>query len=228
MRTEQTDDRNRTRPRPASGTHGMRDRNAGKEAAMQDVTITDRNNTTLLVSPYNRDMPAEARRIGGRWNPTLRAWEFDIRDHDKVERLAAKYYGYTPSDTGRTVTIRINAYEYVPDDYRRYNEIVLAGRIIGRRPSRDSDVRLARNVILHSGAFADRGGSRNSPCIIGDNNDQPEPVLEIRDLPAGTLELLDREGKHYELVEGDPMQALREERERLMQRVNEIDRLLAA
>lgn len=90
---------------------------------MQDVTVTDRNNTTLLVSPYNRDMIGEAKRIGGRWNPTLRAWEFDIRDHDKVEQLAARFYGYTPADTGETVTIRVNAYDYVPDDYREYDKI---------------------------------------------------------------------------------------------------------
>ena len=194
---------------------------------MQDVTITDRGNTTLLVSPYNKDIPAEAKRIGGRWNPTLRAWEFDIRDRDKVEQLAARFYGYTPADTGETVTIRVNAYDYVPDDYREYNKVVVAGRIVATRPSRDADVRLARNVILHSGAFAGRGGSRNSPCIIGDNGDRPEPVLEIRDLPTGALSLLDKDSKPYELVDGDPKRALREERDRLMNRVAEIDRLLA-
>lgn len=167
---------------------------------MQDVTVTDRGNTTLLVSPYNKDIPAEAKRIGGRWNPTLRAWEFDIRDHDKVEQLAARFYGYTPADTGETVTIRVNAYDYVPDDYREYDKIVVAGR----------------------------GGSRNSPCIIGDNDDRPDPVLEIRDLPAGALTLIDRENKRYELVDGDPRRALREERERLTRRLAEIDRLLAA
>lgn len=195
---------------------------------MQDVTITDRGNTTILVSPYNKDMPAEARSIGGRWNPTLPAWEFDIRDHDKVEQLAARFYGYTPADTGETVTIRVNAYDYVPDDYREYDKIIVAGRIVATRPSRDSDVRLARNVILHSGVFASRGGSRNNPCIIDYNGDQPEPVLEIRDLPAGALNLLDKENKPYELVDDDPKRMLREERERLMQRVNEIDRMLAA
>lgn len=195
---------------------------------MQDVTVTDRDNSTILVSPYNRDMIPEAKQFGGKWNAALRAWEFDIRDHDKVVRLAAKYYGYTSADTGETVTIRVNAYDYVPDDYREYDKVVVAGRIVATRPSRDADVRLARNVVLHSGVFAGRGGSRNSPCIIGDNGDQPEPVLEIRDLPAGALTLLDRENKSYELVDGDPRRALREERERLTRRLAEIDRLLAA
>lgn len=194
---------------------------------MQDVTVTDRGNSTILDSPYNRDMIPEAKQLGGKWNPALRAWEFDIRDHDKVEQLAARFYGYTPADTGETVTIRVNAYDYVPDDYREYNKVVVAGRIVATRPSRDADVRLARNVILHSGAFAGRGGSRNSPCIIGDNGDRPEPVLEIRDLPTGALSLLDKERKPYELVDGDPKRALREERDRLMNRVAEIDRLLA-
>lgn len=53
-------------------------------------------------------------------------------------------------------------------------------------------------------------------------------MLEIRDLPAGALTLLDRENKPYELVDGDPRRALREERERLTRRIAEIDRLLAA
>lgn len=188
----------RGRTRSPAGTHDAVD--TAKETIMQDVTVTDRGNTTLLVSPYNKDIPAEAKRIGGRWNPTLRAWEFDIRDHDKVEQLAARFYGYTPADTGETVTIRVNAYDYVPDDYREYDKIVVAGR----------------------------GGSRNSPCIIGDNGDRPDPVLEIRDLPAGALTLLDRENKPYEPVDGDPRRALREERERLTRRLAEIDRLLAA
>lgn len=189
---------------------------------MQDVTVTDKNDATLLVSPYNRDMIMEAKQIGGRWDPASHAWRFDIRDHDRVVRLANKYYGYVDADTGGAVTIRIKA-----GDYDFGLDLMVAGRVIAHRPGRDAPVRLAANTILVSGRFSASGGSRKTPYVSWP--DDEEPVLEIRDLPAGVTDLLDREGRPYELVEqDDPKQTLREERERLMKRIEEIDRLLAA
>lgn len=183
-----------------------------------DVTIEDWADITILTAPRNEHMRTEARRYGGHWNNDLKALVFDRRDHDKVVRLAAKYYGYAP-DNHEKVTIRINAYDYLTPNGDR--SIQIAGREIVRRQNRDEEVRLAPNVVIHEGDFPHRCGSINNPRIT-DGTD-PSPILEIRDLPVAALDKID---KGYTLVEGDPLKAWKDEKTRLEARLRVVDQHL--
>lgn len=185
---------------------------------MQDVNIIRTDTDIRLVSPYHPDCPKKARAIGGKWDHATRSWRFDQRDHKRVEQLATDLWGWSGSNDTTTVTIRVNA-----DDYCQDNEIIVAGRSVAYRPGRDASVRLADNVIIVHGRFADRAGSAKYPEV----GDCDGVTLEIRDLPASALTLLDQ--AKYELVndDSDPLAALREERQRLMARIAQIDKIIS-
>lgn len=182
---------------------------------MQDVSIIETDTDIRLVSPYHPDLPKRAHSIGGKWDAATRSWRFDLRDLERVRRLAADLWGWSDGSDA-DVTIRVNA-----DDYDEGRSIRVAGRQVAWRPARDEPVWLANNVIVVSGEFADSGGSINNPAIGACD----DVVLEIRDLPSGVLDLL-KKGR-YEVVDGDEATALEQERARLTARIAAIDERLA-
>lgn len=182
---------------------------------MSDITLTTLGNQLILAAPYHPDMPAAARSIGGRFDRDTRAWKFDIRDQARVEELAARIYGYRGETSGHTCIVRVTL-----DGYSLPRSVRFAGREICRRENRDDDVRLAEGVVLVGGRFPWSGGSKTRPLV----GDCEGVVLEIRDLPVEALEA----GSElpFEIIDGDPEAGLREERERLLARLAEIDALL--
>ncbi|NMM93901.1 hypothetical protein [Bifidobacterium oedipodis] len=182
---------------------------------MCDVNIVEENGRVVLTAPYCEDANAEYRKLNGRWDAGEKVWRFDARDSERVKALASRFFGWEEPDVaGPKVTIRVHAKQF-----KTFDGIVLANRELACRPDWDSPVRLADNVVVVEGAFADRSGR----SIIGRVDD--DVVLEVRDLPYGALRLLD-EGS-YDLVEpADRLSLLRGERERLLKRLAEIDRLL--
>ncbi|MFE7666450.1 hypothetical protein [Streptomyces celluloflavus] len=181
------------------------------------VTTLD-NGRVALISPYNADVPPAAKKIGGRWNPVLKAWEFDGRDEQRVRDLAREVYGTdgSPEAEADTVTIRWDIGGF--DD----NELFYAGRRILRRPSRDEDVQLSPGVVLVAGGFPGRGGSVRYPRIAAEYG----TVLEIRDLPRAAV---DADAPGVTIVDATvDIEALTAERARLMARLTEIEATLSA
>jgi hypothetical protein len=183
---------------------------------MNDITIETAGNYIYLVSPYDASFPARAKAIGGRWDRARKAWRFDVRDQSRVEALAAEFWGYEPRGSGEKVTVRFKAEHHYHD-----GEVRFANRRIAWRTERDSPVRLAENAVVVEGHFPASGGSRNSPTVSWSDEGA---VVELRDIPASMLELEPEDS--YEIVDGDPGKALREERERLVKRLAQIDELL--
>lgn len=185
-----------------------------------DVTVTTENGITTLVSPYNPDMPAAARKLGGRFDRAAKAWRFDARDEERVRDLARRFYGTDGTEPeGDLVTVRVELWRCEGPTYENF--ATFAGRRIAERPHRDARVRLAANVVLVEGKLPSSGGSMRYPEI-----DAPAGTyVEIRDLPRASLAAADREGIPYEIVEeqGPDVDALLAERERLLQRLAEID-----
>lgn len=174
----------------------------------------------LLASPYHPDFPAEARKLGGRFDRDGgKTWVFDARDEDRVRALCVRIFG-TDGSPAELVTIRLDPERLAYGE----SEIWLCGRKIAWRPGRDDEVRLGDGVILISGGFPGSGGSRQYPRL------QPKAgtILEIRDLPAAHPDL-ENPDDSIEILNNEAADraSLQAEKDRLLARIAEIDKALA-
>lgn len=178
------------------------------------IKIKTTKTTVTLHSHYTPGISKKARALGGRFDNTTKTWKFDIREETKVRALAMSEYG-TDGTTTDTITIRMN-----PDSDEKCTWF--AGRMIARRPERDRDVQLGEGVILIEGDFHSRGGSRANPTV----NAMPGTIVEVRDVPARHEDIKNHPDE-YEIVDedkpGDDIDELMAERERLLERVAQID-----
>ncbi|MFD8705878.1 hypothetical protein ACFV1W_25285 [Kitasatospora sp. NPDC059648] len=180
--------------------------------------ITLDNGRIALVSPYDPDVPAAARKIGGRWDSTAKYWHFDGRDEERVRELALEIFGTdgTPEAEADTVTIRWDI------SGANTEELRYSGRLVARRRSRDERPQLGQGVILISGGFPARGGSEKYPKLDA----KAGTVVEIRDLPRAAVDADDPDVTIVD--ERVDVEALQAERERIVARLAEIDAVLAA
>ncbi len=185
------------------------------------VKIEKNDNGKLLAySPYNPDLPSAAKKLGGRWNATEKAWTFDVRDEARVRELYRSIYGTDGTQAaGDLVTLKVRCVEEW-DEWR--GGLFVCGRQVARATGRDSGAKLAEGVVILQGAVRSGGSVKNWRTIADDGT-----VFEIRDVPRPAAEQDTPSEVVVEVVEQDSsFDALREEREQLMQRVAEIDAML--
>jgi len=60
------------------------------------ISITKDNSGTAiyLVAPYRPQLPAMARKLGGKWNGTVKVWTFAATAEAAVRELCRKIYGW--------------------------------------------------------------------------------------------------------------------------------------
>jgi hypothetical protein len=142
---------------------------------MQSPSVVENGGRLAVTAPYDAGFVAQAKLLGGKWDPRARTWTFDARDSARLADLLEAVYGYTPEvDSEPTVSVRIDA-----SAWGESQAITLLGRKLAERRGRDDEVRLADGVVCVSGRFANRAGSARYP-IIGTN----DAVLEARDVPV--------------------------------------------
>jgi hypothetical protein len=195
-----------------------------------DIKITKTEGSKLaVVSPYNPDVPARARALGGKWSASDRAWVFDSRDEQAVRALLLDVYGSDGSDDGDVATIRITTNRGMCS---RDREALYVGPVeVGRAFGRDSGAKLADNVVFIEGSLTS-GGSRKN----WDTRTSDDAVFEVRDIPRAVAEKIVRENANdwgiasIVIVDDDADRsvALKTERERLVARIAEIDAELNA
>lgn len=187
---------------------------------------TTTNGQIAVHAPYNKRFIEFAHETAGKWNASDKAWMFDERDRSKVEDICVKLFNYLKSGD-KTVTIQFPGTLLKSDG----NEEFLLGKKMCYRPSRDSQVRLTDGLLLISGKFAYSGGSMRYPNC-GDVNNL---VFEYRNFPESRLPELDEiaykddetETYWYKVIENPiDLEALRSEKEALLKRLEEIDKLL--
>lgn len=157
-----------------------------KGKTMNDVNITTTDNMISTTTPYDRDFIYKAKKLGGKWNPTNKTWDFDSRDRARVEKILTDLFGYKPTNDetttsenaaeSNTVTLRINGKRW-----DGYNAIRIAGRDIAKKLGRDSLTWLADKVVIVEGDFELSGGSMRYPELAVSRHGV---ILEWRDVPA--------------------------------------------
>jgi hypothetical protein len=142
---------------------------------LPSVQLQCSDGRVTVRAPYHPDWPAAAKRLGGRWDPGNKTWQFDPRDTERVREKLAEIYGWDGSYPVEVVDLRIRL------DLLRASTssaIWIYGRMVAERPARDSRVRLGSGVVLVTGGFPSSGGSRKYPEV----SPLPGTVVEMRDV----------------------------------------------
>lgn len=191
---------------------------------MCHVKVSKTEKGKILVStPYNPDLPAQAKALGGKWDAAARAWCFDGRLEADVAALYREIYGEWPGEAVETVTVRAEC----PDgDHAEQTGIFVLGRCLARARGRDSGAVQGEGVVVRAGDFRS-GGSMKYWTTVAEKG----TVVDIFDVPRNLVEGKTSEGNWtLKIVEGSATidrSALEAEKARLLVRIAEIDALLA-
>jgi hypothetical protein len=139
------------------------------------VNMEDGTQKVKLEAPYSPSLPTKAKKIGGNFSYDTKAWYFNLRDEEKVRKLAIDMYGTDGETQAELVDIQLK----LNGSIGHRGSLWLQGKLICERRERDTLVRLGHGVIMISGGFPSWGGSRKFPELKPEDN----TVLEIRDLP---------------------------------------------
>ena len=177
------------------------------------LKITKNNEKMVVVSPYNTAFVSGAKKLGGKWNGN--GWVFDVDNEPYVKELCLKTYGEYENLAAETVTIRI--------ELDTHTEAKIAGFVFANRRYRDSAVRLSDNVIIVEGGFPSSGGSSKYPCL----NAYKGTILEVKKFPKSVYDSLENKDGITIVDTKINKDALLKEKENLIARLAEIDKLLA-
>lgn len=172
-----------------------------------------------VVSDYNPKFVRKARALHGTWD--MPAWKFEASQIDAVRKALNDCYG----DDGMSVKVkvRINL-----DDCKNLSDAEVNlyfddKCLIATRFERDRECKLPDDVYCVDGCFLASGGSMKHPRVTWDDN----TVVEMQ-VPKNVYEeCKDDPGVSLVDSEADKRTALQEEKEKLLQRIKEIEAELA-
>lgn len=135
----------------------------------------------LCRTPYHPRFVSEAKRLGGKWSPSSKAWVFDPRDRERVEALCREVYGTAGEEDCELVSVRIRALDEI---WNLHEAVYFAGRVVARAWGRDSGAKLGPGVVQVAGERPRSGGSAK----YWRTTIPKDAVFELRDLPRAAVE----------------------------------------
>lgn len=182
------------------------------------ISISANSDKISVVSPFNSDFVKDARNLGGNWSGG--AWVFDAREEADVRAACMKHYG-EDGFTKDTIDVLVT---FMTEKFANRKPIVLFGRTVARAVGRDSGARIGNGVVLKSGGFKSGGSVKNWETIA-----LKDTSVLLRDVSRSLVESFDSKDVSIEVIDQaiTSKKALEEEREKLIARLAEIDKLLA-
>lgn len=188
------------------------------------MKITQLENGLIAIdTPYNKEFIAKIKGVGAKWNPIQKVWEADARTIETVRDIMRDVYGQDDMPQ-EMVDIRIKVGE--EDIWEQTGPVVIFGRTIATARGRDTGARVGDGVVLESGNVTSGGSMKNWRTII-----KAGSVVTVYDVPKQAVEKglgwADWYGTYEVMEKTDPKAALLAEKAALMERLAEIERLLA-
>jgi len=188
------------------------------------MKITQLENGLIAIdTPYNKEFIARIKGVGAKWNPTRRVWEADARTIETVRDIMRDVYGQDDMPQ-ELVDVKVKVGDQ--DIYEDKGAVVIFGRTIATAWGRDTGARVGDGVVLESGKVTSGGSMKNWRTII-----KAGSVLTVYDVPKQAVEKglgwVDWYGTYEVVGKDDPKAALLAEKAALMERLAEIERLLA-
>jgi hypothetical protein len=193
------------------------------EAHMK-ISVKEENGAISISVPYNPDFVKRIKVAGGKWDSGNRLWRLDIRAKEAAHDICMDIYGHDGSDSDPDlVTLRV---KFLADQDVIGGPIVIAGRSIASAKGRDTGAKIGDGVSFVSGSPESGGSVKNWRTCVSEGT-----IVDIYDVPREKAEqVIDEANYAAEIIESKPavnIIDLQAERERLVVRIAEIDRILS-
>lgn len=191
------------------------------------MKITTEGGVAKVFSPYSTEFVSRIKGIGGRhWNADEKCWEVPETEIPAVRRHMMEVFGETDLPTeGERLTLKLT---FTDEMSERCQSVCLFGKEIARAWGRDSGAKVGDEVTFLDGRKPTSGGSvKNWRTVI------PEGcILKLRNVTEAAYAAQEEKGFNGFTVERVNEQAvdraaLLAEKEKLMVRLSEIEKLLA-
>lgn len=192
---------------------------------MRSIKIEMAGEKANLYTPYNSEFVKAIKGVGGaRWNRDKRAWTIPAESIDVAREIMERIYGESDVTTGNMVTIRIKAKESM-DAW--HDGIYAFGVSLAHASGRDSGARVGENAMLVEGNIDSDGSVKNWTTYVGEG-----AIFQIT-IPESKFEACKKEEEEWweitTMQQGkeERRTSLIQEREKLLNRVKEIEKELA-
>lgn len=192
-----------------------------------DIEIKVENEKAYVYTPFNKNFAKKMRAMNGNWNGS--AWVVNSMFVSAVREIMRNVYGYDDTDTDiQTVTLRI---VFLENQSAYHDGIRMFGKTIATAYSKNSGAKLGDDVALIKGSIYSGGSVKNWNTEI-----DRDTVINLYNVPVTMYE---KEKDSYnpeeikiEVVEdedanGTAISKLKEEKEKLLRRIAEIDEILS-
>lgn len=178
-----------------------------------------------IYTPYNQDFVKKIKGIGGaRWNSGNKCWTVPEFAVDSVRELMTEVYGRNDMEQGETVRLKITFNRSLTADR---SDAVMMGKILCHASGRDSGGRVGDDVVYVKGEAFSGGSVKNwysgvsIDSVVVLNNVSKALYEKYLENPIDYIDVELLEGK-----ESNKKDALLKEKEQLLKRLEEIERLL--
>lgn len=177
-------------------------------------------NRAEIYTPYSKSYIEKVKLLGGRWDAASRCWSVDADAVEEARAAMREVYGRDDRPVAETVDVELT---FTRNIYGQRGPIAILGREIAAAFGRDTGARVGEGVLFLEGRPESGGSMKNwwtaipEGCVVKLLR-VPRPADDAA-LPDGvTMRVLGS------AVDRD---ALLAEKERLLARLAEIDKLLA-
>lgn len=190
------------------------------------IKVTIKDGRAYLKTPYNPQFVSEVKGIGGaKWNSDERAWSIPERALDIVREIMLRIYGEADqAEEPERVTAQLTFNEAF---LKYHGPVVIMGKTVASAFGRDSGARVGDDAAFTEGEPESGGSMKNwytyipSGCKVTLYN-VPKAMTGAENIPEGvTCEIIEQQS--------DPAserEALLKEREKILARLAEINKIL--
>ena len=193
---------------------------------MCNIKVTIKDGRASVFTPFNRDFVNAIRNVGGRkWDSENKCWTVPEEALPQVRQIMMDVYGETDlPDTCGSVTVKVTFKEEYSE---RRDDVIIFKKVIASARGRDSGARPGDDVTFIEGEPTSGGSMKNWESVV-----PAGCVVLLRHVPLSVWEE-DKDSEYYTAVlvdEGKDVKRkeLEEEKARLLARIAEIDKELAA
>lgn len=186
------------------------------------MKIEIENGRAYITSPYNQEFVTRVKNIGGRkWEADRKSWSVPAEAVDAVRAIMMDVYGETDQAVVEKVTVKVIV--KMPFSTTR-GDVVLLGKTLSHAYGRDSSATCGDGVSYIKGKCTSGGSVKNWRSGVSCDSE-----IILTDVPRSLVDAHDWDDEliDVEIVEvQDNRKALEEEKNKLLARLAEIEKLL--